>query len=108
MEAGAIAGGVLAGFIAFGDSLGARPAIAAVHACAFIGVGVAAWSLAPAQARLAELADRRDGEDSAVTSGLDVEPVPRNAKGGRHLGAPQPPVVYSGRLGGADRRAQAP
>ena len=104
MEAGAVAGGVLAGFIAFGDSLGASPAMAAVHACAFIGVGVAAWSLAPAQARVAG-SRPGDGEDSAVTSGLDVEPVSRNAKGGRHLGAPQPPVVYSGRLGGPDRRA---
>jgi hypothetical protein len=54
MEAGATGGGVLAGFIAFGDPLGASPAIDALHLAAFIGVGVATWILAPAQMRLAE------------------------------------------------------
>jgi hypothetical protein len=104
MEAGAVAGGVLAGFAAFGDSLGASPGMAAIHALAFIGVGVAAWSLAPAQARLAE-SGPANTEDSAMAGRMAVEPVPRNAKGGRHLGAPEPPVVYSGRLGGPDLRA---
>jgi hypothetical protein len=102
MEAGAVAGGVLAGFAAFGDSLGASPATAVLHALAFIGVGVAAWSLAPAQARLAGSAST-DGQDSAVATAMAVEPLPGNAKGGRHLGAPQSPVVYSRRLGGPDR-----
>lgn len=54
MEAGATGGGVLAGFIAFGDPLGATPALDVLHLAAFIGVGVAAWILAPAQARVAE------------------------------------------------------
>jgi hypothetical protein len=102
MEAGAVAGGVLAGFAAFGDSLGASPAVALLHALAFIGVGVAAWSLAPAQARLAG-SGPAGAEDSAVATGLAVEPLARNAKGGRHLGAPEPPVVYSRRHGGPDR-----
>jgi hypothetical protein len=54
MEAGASGGGVLAGFIAFGDPLGGTPAIDILHLAAFAGVGVAAWILAPAQVRLAE------------------------------------------------------
>jgi hypothetical protein len=54
MEAGATGGGVLAGFVAFGDPLGATPAIDALHLAAFIGVGIAVWILAPTQARLAE------------------------------------------------------
>ena len=54
MEAGATGGGVLAGFIAFGDPLGATPATDVLHLAAFIGVGAATWILAPAQMRLAE------------------------------------------------------
>jgi hypothetical protein len=54
MEAGATGGGVLAGFVAFGDPLGATPAIDVLHLAAFVGVGVAGWILAPAQARVAE------------------------------------------------------
>jgi hypothetical protein len=54
MEAGATGGGVLAGFIAFGDPLGASPFLDVVHLAAFAGVGVAAWILAPAQVRLAQ------------------------------------------------------
>ena len=54
MEAGATGGGVLAGFIAFGDPLGASSFLDIVHLAAFAGVGVAAWILAPAQVRLAQ------------------------------------------------------
>jgi hypothetical protein len=54
MEAGATGGGVLAGFIAFGDPLGASPLLDILHLGAFAGVGVAAWILAPAQVRLAQ------------------------------------------------------
>lgn len=54
MEAGATGGGVLAGFVAFGDPLGATPEVEALHLAAFIGVGIAVWILAPTQARLAE------------------------------------------------------
>ena len=99
MEAGATGGGVMAGFIAFGDSLGTTPAVDLLHLAAFIGVGVAAWTLAPAQTRLADSGDgpAMTGDDAGA-----VEPVPGIAEGNRHLGAPQPPVVYSRRLGGPD------
>ena len=67
MEAGATGGGVLAGFVAFGDPLGATPAIDLLHLAAFVGVGVAAWFLAPAQARVAESAEppTADSADAA-------------------------------------------
>jgi hypothetical protein len=43
---------ILAGLIVFGDPLGATPAVVVLHLAAFGLVGVAAWLLAPAQARL--------------------------------------------------------
>ena len=109
MEAGATGGGVMAGFIAFGDSLGTAPGIELLHLAAFVGVGIAAWTLAPAQTRLAESAEPA-GAVSAVSGGGPgpVEPVPGVAEGGGHLGAPEPPVVYSRGLRGADRDPQAP
>ena len=67
MEAGATGGGVMAGFIAFGDSLGRRPAIELLPPGRFVGVGIAAWSLAPAQTRLA--GQRPAGAVSAVSGG---------------------------------------
>jgi hypothetical protein len=104
MEAGATGGGVLAGFVAFGDSLGSTPAVALLHLAAFIGVGVAAWRLAPAQTRLVESgADVMPGDPAAA----GIEPAPRVAEGDGHLGAPEPPVVQAGRLGGADADAHA-
>lgn len=54
MEAGACGGGVLAGFVAFGDPLGGTVAIDILHLAAFVGVGAAAFILAPAQVRVAE------------------------------------------------------
>ncbi|HWW67948.1 MAG TPA: hypothetical protein VNY83_08185, partial [Solirubrobacterales bacterium] len=52
MEAGANSSAILAGFVVFGDSLGASVPLAVLHALAFGAVGYAAWSLAPAQERL--------------------------------------------------------
>ena len=104
MEAGATGGGVLAGFVAFGDSLGSSPAIGLLHLAAFVGVGVAAWSLAPAQARLVDSAG-----PEAVATGRPgrIEPVTGVAEGDGHLSPPEAPVVHAGRLGGADADAQA-
>jgi hypothetical protein len=45
---------ILGAFVVFGDPLGRTPLLAATHAVAFALVLVAAWRLAPAQARLAE------------------------------------------------------
>jgi hypothetical protein len=53
MTAATNAGSVVGGFVVFGDPLGRTPLLAAMHAVAFALVGVAAWGLAPAQARLA-------------------------------------------------------
>jgi len=113
MEAGATGGGVIAGFVAFGDSLGTAPGIELLHLAAFIGVGVAAWSLAPAQTRLAGSGEPAapGAVDAGVETGRDVgagvKPAPGVAEGGRHLGAPEPPVVYSRRLGGPNDDAQS-
>jgi hypothetical protein len=110
MEAGATGGGVMAGFVAFGDSLGTAPGIELLHLAAFIGVGVAAWTLAPAQTRLAESAEPAVTEVTGVpgAGAGRVQPMPRVAEGGGHLGAPQPPVVYSRGLGGSDDDPHSP
>ena len=50
MTAGTIVVSVLGGLIVFGDPLGRRPAVIVLHLAAFVGVGIAAWLLAPAQA----------------------------------------------------------
>jgi hypothetical protein len=102
MEAGAMGGGVMAGFVAFGDSLGTAPGIELLHLTAFVGVGVAAWTLAPAQTRLAESTEPVDAVGTTGVGSRRVQPVPRVAEGGGHLGAPQPPVVYSRGLRGSD------
>jgi hypothetical protein len=106
MEAGATTGGVLAGFVAFGDSLGASPAIAVLHLAAFIGVGIAAWSLAPAQARLAASAPLDVVDPGVAGTGVAIQPASGVAQGDGHLGAPQPPVVHPGGLGGAHHDSQ--
>jgi hypothetical protein len=106
MEAGATTGGVLAGFAAFGDSLGASPTIAVLHFAAFVGVGIAAWSLAPAQARLAASAPLDVADAGGTGTGLAVEPASGVVKGDGHLVAPQPPVVDTRRLGGAHQDSQ--
>ncbi|MEO8689632.1 MAG: hypothetical protein ABI611_15640 [Solirubrobacteraceae bacterium] len=46
---------ILGAFVVFGDPLGPTPELAAAHGLAFALVVVAAWRLAPAQARLAGL-----------------------------------------------------
>jgi hypothetical protein len=46
---------ILGAFVVFGDRLGSTPQLAAVHGLAFALIVVAAWRLAPAQARLAGL-----------------------------------------------------
>ncbi len=43
---------ILAGLVVFGDSLGQSPALVVVHLGGFALVGISAWLLAPAQARL--------------------------------------------------------
>jgi drug/metabolite transporter (DMT)-like permease len=53
MTAGTIVVSVLGGLIVFGDPLGRHPAVIILHLAAFVGVGVAAWLLAPAQAAVA-------------------------------------------------------
>jgi hypothetical protein len=69
MEAGANSTSILAGFFVFGDSLGASLPLAVLHALAFCAVGYAAWSLAPAQERLAV------AEDGPVAHGPAAPPA---------------------------------
>ena len=54
MTAATNAGSIAGAFAAFGDPLGRTPQLATVHALALALVVVAAWQLAPAQARLGE------------------------------------------------------
>jgi uncharacterized membrane protein len=49
---------ILGGLLVLGEPLGRTPALAALHVCAFLVMGLAAWLLAPAQAALAAV----DGE----------------------------------------------
>ncbi len=53
MTAATNVGSVLGGFVVFGDPLGRTPVLALAHLAAFALVGLAAWWLAPTQARLA-------------------------------------------------------
>jgi hypothetical protein len=52
MTAATNIGSIAGAFVVFGDPLGRTPTLAALHALAFALVLVAAWRLAPAQARL--------------------------------------------------------
>lgn len=52
MTAGTNVAAILCGLIVFGDPLGAKPALAVPHLVAFAAIAVAAWLLAPSQARL--------------------------------------------------------
>jgi hypothetical protein len=54
MTAGTNVVAVLGGVIAFGEPLGATPAIAALHAAALAAIVVGGWWLAPAQAAMLE------------------------------------------------------
>jgi hypothetical protein len=49
--ASSILSSVLAGLVVFGDPLGRGAPLQALHLAAFAAVGVAAWRLAPFQAR---------------------------------------------------------
>lgn len=44
---------ILGGLLVLGEPLGRRPGLAALHVCAFLLMGLAAWLLAPVQAALA-------------------------------------------------------
>jgi hypothetical protein len=61
--------------VAFGDPLGATPAIDVLHLAAFIGVGIAAWILAPAQVRLAEPAEATRSSGAPVAAPTTPEAV---------------------------------
>ncbi|HEX3295128.1 MAG TPA: hypothetical protein VHR38_15470 [Solirubrobacterales bacterium] len=61
--------------MAFGDPLGATPAIDVLHLAAFIGVGIAAWILAPAQVRLAEPAEATRSSGAPVAAPTTPEAV---------------------------------
>jgi uncharacterized membrane protein len=51
---------ILGGLLVLDEPLGRTPALAALHVCAFLVMGLAAWLLAPAQAALADVeGDRR-------------------------------------------------
>lgn len=73
MEAGAVSTSIVAGFVAFGDSIGSGW-LAGAHAVAFIAVGFAAWSLAPASKRLSEASAKQNREESRP-AGDDASPA---------------------------------
>jgi hypothetical protein len=59
---------ILGGLFVFGDPLGSTPALATLHALAFVLVALAAWRLAPAQAVLAGDGQARGPMPSAIGS----------------------------------------
>jgi multidrug transporter EmrE-like cation transporter len=59
MEAGAATISIVAGFVAFGDRIGATEPLAIVHVIAFASVVVAVWLLAPVQEGLDQRSARR-------------------------------------------------
>jgi hypothetical protein len=80
MTSGTNVASILGGLLVFGDPLGHRPAMVALHAAAFAIVIGAAWLLAPAQAAVttAGEAGGSDGEGSrvheAVPETCDADP----------------------------------
>jgi hypothetical protein len=63
MTAGTNLVAVIGGLLVFGDPVGRRPALIAVHFAAFAGVALAAWLLAPAQAAVTTGGEsERDGQ----------------------------------------------
>ncbi|MFL5826527.1 MAG: hypothetical protein ACJ76V_08390 [Thermoleophilaceae bacterium] len=66
MMAGTNVVAVLAGFVVFGDPLGATPLLEAVRVAGFAAVGAATWLLAPAQVQVARPAAvaTADGSDT--------------------------------------------
>jgi hypothetical protein len=60
---------VLGGVLAFGEPIGASPAVVALHAAALIAIVVGGWWLAPAQAAMI------DGSSSAVSADVANRPV---------------------------------
>jgi hypothetical protein len=70
MTAGTNVVSIVGGFVVFGDRLGATTALAVLHLICFVGVGVAAWMLAPAQAAItvpgAAPAESSPGESDAA------------------------------------------
>jgi hypothetical protein len=93
MEAGADSTAIVAGFVAFGDSIGPGPALATLHLAAFIAVGLAAWSLAPARQRLSDASTRGPSTVAGGGSSRGPQPAIGEAQGERHLVPPQPPTV---------------
>jgi hypothetical protein len=59
---------ILGGVAVFGDPLGATPVVAAAHVVAFALVGVGAWLLAPAQARVIAPEEEVDGAAEQLVS----------------------------------------
>jgi hypothetical protein len=76
MTAGTIVVSVLGGLIVFGDPLGRHPLVIALHVSAFVGVAVAAWLLAPAQAAVTV------GDEDVPGSGSDGVPASGSGSGG--------------------------
>ena len=59
---------ILGGLLVLGEPLGRRPALVALHVCAFLLMGLAAWLLAPAQAALAD-GDAEQRSQAGVRAG---------------------------------------
>jgi uncharacterized membrane protein len=74
---------ILGGLLVLGEPLGRTPALAALHVCAFLVMGLAAWLLAPAQAALADV----DGERAQAGARAGASPP---ASGAVRSSASQP------------------
>jgi hypothetical protein len=93
MEAGADSTAIVAGFIAFGDSIGPGAPLTALHAAAFVAVGIAAWSLAPVQQRVSQAsATVTPAGEGGRGAGMS-QPAAGEPQRQRHLAAPKAPAV---------------
>lgn len=70
------AASVLCGLVAFGDPLGATPALVALHALAFAVIGAGAWVLGGGQARLAERGEAAGRARRAALAPVGLGPTP--------------------------------
>lgn len=76
MTAATNAVAILGGLLVLGDRLGATPALAVVHALALAALALAAWRLAPSQARMTVGAEGRPAPARAAAAHAALAPRP--------------------------------
>lgn len=80
MTAGTNLAAIALGLVAFAEPLGATPAIAGLHALAFVAIGAGGWLLAPAQALTSGEGDRQAGTEVKAGSRSATTPPSTRAR----------------------------